>query len=109
MVPDLPVRSRSVRYPVVIDPTLSRRGEVDGEGKRIVLREWDEEVLLHECLHALLTEGGFITHGGYAEAITRIVHTDEEAMVQHVSHGLYEMGWRLSHNGGRNAAAEDAG
>lgn len=92
----LPVRRRSARYPIVLDPLLSRRGEVDVEGGRIVLREWDEEVLLHECLHALLHEGEFLTVAGYGTSPTRVASGEEETLVQHLSHGLFEMGWRLA-------------
>lgn len=96
MPADLPVRRRSTRYPIVVDPSLARRGEVDYAERRIVLREWDEEVLLHECLHALLHEGEFLHVAGYGTSPCRAVGADEETLVQHLSHGLFEMGWRLA-------------
>lgn len=71
--------------PVVIDPELPLyRGvcewNLDFEGrkttpKRIVMREWDERVLLHEALHCLL--------GNNEELVRRATE-------------LYEMGWRFS-------------
>lgn len=52
--------------PVVTDPNLPVRGETRtnpyGPPKTIVLREWDERVLLHEVLHVLLD--GHIPHDG---------------------------------------------
>jgi hypothetical protein len=44
--------------PVVIDPTLEPRGEARtnpyGPPQTIVLREWNEQVLLHEVLHLIV-------------------------------------------------------
>lgn len=57
--------------PVTIDPDLKFAGmtytEPYGPPKRIVLREWDERVLLHEVLHCLL-DGFELTHQAIATA-----------------------------------------
>jgi len=91
------VHRPSLRYKVKIDPTLKPRGECQHtrpgiyEPATIVLRQWDEEVFLHEILHALLREANMVmTHTDVPR-----VSADEEELVSQVSHGLYEMGWRL--------------
>lgn len=97
---ELPIRRRDVLYKVAIDPTLDLRGTThltrEGiyEPARIVLREWDAEVLLHECLHALLHEGGFRQERPGEPTVN--VWAEEESLVGHLSRGLFDMGWRLT-------------
>lgn len=94
MAPDhVLVRRQPLRYEVVIDPTFRRRGHCqqavlmpsgDFIPGVIRLREWDEEVFLHECIHALCQSGDLLL----GEA--------EEEVARQVSQGLYAMGWRLA-------------
>lgn len=75
---------------IEIDPTLDRRGEVRGLGQPfgeprvvIVLREWNEQVLLHELLHVLPLPG----------ATDADPHNHD--VVSRVEVALWETGWRL--------------
>lgn len=96
MADPVPIRRQPLRYEVRIEPTLDRRGKhqqaaILPSGEVIPgfirLREWDEEVFLHECIHALCVEGEL-----------RLSEGDEEAVAQQVSQGLYAMGWRYVSN-----------
>lgn len=89
---DVPIRSRTPRYSVVIEPDLDLRGRCDVLGRRIRLRRWDEEVFLHESLHALLAEGGYVT--AVPDQESGHINVSEEEIVRHISHGLYQIGWR---------------
>lgn len=77
--------------PIVIDPDLPLRGErqntYDGSS-RIVLREWDEQVLLHELLHVALLH----VH-------SRVATEDDphgHDIVSRIEVALWETGWRLT-------------
>lgn len=63
----LPIRPVTPLYNVVVDRDLDIRGRTYLEERKIVLRTWDEEVLLHECLHALLHEGRMTKVPGYGD------------------------------------------
>lgn len=97
--------SDHIDVPVIIDPELGPRGETRRDhgyattDTSIVLREWNEQVLLHELLHVLL-DGRVPTtpadpHGH--EAISR------------VEVGLWETGWRMSNSPGLSAGEESRG
>ena len=80
-----------IEVPVVIDPGLSRRGEVqntyDG-GRRIVLREWDEQVLLHELLHVALTR---------VSPLNTITEDPfDHNVIARIEVALWETGWRCT-------------
>lgn len=101
----VPVRKKSPYYEVVIDRDLDLCGETrlptpgTYEPGRIMLRQWDEEVFLHECLHAILHEGELTSRRPEVESH---VSANEEQLVAHLSHALHEMGWRFMwpHQGG---------
>lgn len=90
----IPVRPSTPLYDVLVDSDLDIRGRTYLDDRKIVLRNWDEEVLLHELLHALLHEGRMVTTPGYGDDRSLIVQWNEEDLVSHVSHGLYQAGFR---------------
>lgn len=90
----LPIRPVTPMYDVVVDRDLDMRGRTFLAERKIVLRTWDEEVLLHECLHALLHEGQMTKVPGYGEDRSTVVHANEEDLVSHFSHGLFQLGFR---------------
>lgn len=77
-----------IDVPVVVDPSLAKRGEFQNTygGTRIVLREWNEQVLLHELLHAALAR------------IPQIWADDEHNhnIISRVEVALWETGWRFT-------------
>lgn len=91
----LPVRPVTPKWEVVVDRDLPLRGQCQLNQRKIVLRTWDEEVLLHECLHALLHEGQLTSIPGYGDDRRARVSAVEEDLVSHLSHGLMQMGWRF--------------
>jgi hypothetical protein len=75
---------------VFIDPTYDLPGavEYDPDGSPvIVLREYDERVLLHECVHAIFARE--------QEARSALGDDAEERIVRHLTRALYAVGWRL--------------
>lgn len=76
--------------PIVIDPNLSTLGEAGWDngysisGRVIRLRQWDEQVLLHEVLHCLLDE-----------LIPYEVDGLSHKVINAVEVGLTTAGWRL--------------
>lgn len=75
---------------VTIDPSYDLPGAVEYESDGtpfIILREYDERVLLHECIHAI-----FAREGEAREALTS---DQEERIVRHLTRALYVAGWRL--------------
>lgn len=62
-------------------------GEViyDGGEPTIILREYDERVLLHECIHVLCHR---------VPEIRRALGEQEERAVRELTRALYGMGWR---------------
>lgn len=87
-----------VAVPVVIDPTLSKRGETQNthDGRRIVLREWNEQVLLHELLHVALTR--------ISPLNTITEDPDDHNVIARIEVALWETGWRLTHDTGGSDA-----
>jgi hypothetical protein len=87
-------RNKALTVPVVIDTDRAHEGEVewrlDYTGRawpeRIILRTASERVLLHETLHALI---GTLDVNPLPPS-----HPDHEAMVRHVTRGLWDAGWR---------------
>lgn len=90
--------TRYVEVPVIIDPTMTRRGEVRRgfSGQVIALREWDEQVLLHEALHVAL---------GWVQP--PLSPEQEHPVVCQVEVALWEMGWRLRDAEARRVVAVD--
>lgn len=79
-----------ISVPVVIDPDLPRRGETKNtyDGLRIVLREWNEQVLLHELLHVALTRVSPLN--------TVVDDPFDHNVISRVEVALWETGWRLA-------------
>lgn len=91
---------------VVINPDLAKRGETQHthDGKRIVLREWNEQVLLHELLHVALTRVSPLN--------TSTEAPDDHNVIARLEVALWETGWRLTRvlppgNGKNPAQSED--
>lgn len=85
---------------VCYDPNLSRRGETRDwatETPTIVLREWDEQVFLHELLHVAL-ERRLIEYHAAAdwESLDGTLTAPREGIVAGVEFALWESGWRWS-------------
>ena len=80
-----PVEPRE--WPIQIDPNLGPRGEYQNVygSSAIVLREWNEQVLLHEVLHVLL------------DPLTRRQEGDgyNHRVVAPVEASLFHAGWRF--------------
>jgi len=93
-VATIPIRPITPRWEVVVDRDLPLRGECRLDEQKIVLRTFDEEVLLHEVLHALLHAGGMTKVPGYGDDRRSLVYGIEEDVVSHLSHGLFQAGWR---------------
>lgn len=74
---------------VVIESGLSTLGKHESfyGGDRITLREWNEQVFLHELLHVVLDRAG-------------LTRTDDDPhlhnIISRVEVALWETGWRLS-------------
>lgn len=89
--PDGQVVNRGQDYidvPVVIDPNLSRLGEYGYtfDYRRVIyLREWNEQVLLHELMHVVLDP--------------LLLGTEDDPyfhnVIARVEVALWETGWRL--------------
>lgn len=79
-----------IDVPVVIDPTLDKCGETQNTyaGRRIALREWSEQVLLHELLHVALTRISPLN------TITDDPH--DHNVISRIEVALWETGWRLT-------------
>ena len=90
----LPIRPVTPRWDVVVDRDLELRGQCFPGERKIVLRTWDEEVLLHEVLHALLHEGRMTSVPGWGDDRRPLVSAVEEDLVSHLSHGLHQAGFR---------------
>jgi hypothetical protein len=86
----LNVGADHIDVPVVIDPALAKRGETQHtyDGKRIVLREWNEQVLLHELLHVALTRVSPLN--------TVTEDPDDHNVIARLEVALWETGWRLT-------------
>ena len=90
----LPIRPVTPKWEVVVDRDLELRGQCFLDERKIVLRTFDDEVLLHEVLHALLHEGRMTSVPGYGDDRRPLVNAVEEDLVSHLSHGLYQAGFR---------------
>ena len=90
----LPIRPSTPKWEVLIDRDLELRGQCLVDERKIVLRTFDDEVLLHEVLHALLHEGGLTSTPGYGDDRQSRVSAPEEDVVSHLSHGLFQAGFR---------------
>lgn len=91
----VPIRPSTPYWAVVVDRDLPLRGQSRLDDRTIILRTWDEEVLLHETLHALLHEGRMTSTPGWGEDQSVRVNVIEEDLVSHLSHGLFQAGWRF--------------
>lgn len=78
-----------IHVPVFIDPGLTQRGETQNtySGRRIVLREWNEQVLLHELLHVALTR--------ITPMNTVVDDPHDHNIIARIEVALWETGWRL--------------
>lgn len=86
-----------LRWDVEIDSGFPHRGNVEYHPRRVLqLQEWDSEVFLHECLHiafAVAPDGtGF---GPDFNGNRRISDAEQERLVQHLSHVLDGIGYRV--------------
>lgn len=91
-------------FNVKIDPDLPERGIVkyDDETPCIWLREWASEVFLHELIHVAFrthpanpSEAWWLARHFYTAEKTRVTDDEEETFVQHLSHLLDDIGYRL--------------
>ena len=86
----LNVGTEHIEVPVVIQPDLSRHGEYGyayDYSRVIRLREWNEQVLLHEILHVVIDPLG----------LADPIHDPEgHNVVARVEVALWETGWRLA-------------
>ena len=87
----LNVGTDHVDVPVVVEPTLGKRGEIRYDydyngyaGRRILLREWNEQVLLHEILHVVL------------DPVLPVSAADphNHNVISRIEVALWETGWR---------------
>lgn len=86
---NLNVGTEHITVPVWIDPNLTRRGEYAYQydySRVIRLREWNEQVLLHEILHAVIEPLGLGTPDD------PFAHN----VISRVEVALWETGWRIS-------------
>lgn len=84
---------------VVIDPDLPERGIVLYHPERIIkLREWDSEVFLHELIHiafAVAPDKPGVWWRPDFNGNLRLTDAEQELFVQHLSHLLDDIGYRL--------------
>lgn len=83
---------------VCYDADLSRRGETRDWATgtpTIVLREWDEQVFLHELLHVAL-DNRLIAYRDQPdwESLDGTLTAPRESIVAAVEFALWEFGWR---------------
>lgn len=71
---------------VVIDASLGQRGQTDWDPLRITLQRWDERVLMHELLHAIL--------GSDPEKVVGKDDPQHEYLVRRITRGLMGFGFR---------------
>ena len=86
----LNVGARYVDVQVILDPDMALRGECrHGYGGPVIaLREWNEQVFLHELLHVAT---------GYAQPLIAITHPPHgHEVINRIEVALWETGWRLS-------------
>lgn len=83
---------------VCYDADLPRRGETRDWATRtptIVLREWDEQVFLHELLHVVLERRLVAYHAGSDwESLDGTLTAPREGIVASVETALWDFGWR---------------
>lgn len=86
----LNVGTQHVDVAVIHDPELTVRGECrQGYGGPVIaLREWDEQVFLHELLHVAT---------GYAQPLITTTHPPHgHEVIARIEVALWETGWRFS-------------
>ena len=86
----LNVGTQHVDVQVILDPDMSMLGECrQGYGGPVIaLREWNEQVFLHELLHVAT---------GYAQPLIVTTHPPHgHEVISRVEVALWETGWRLS-------------
>lgn len=85
----LNIGTNHVDVQVVLDPDMELRGECRSgyAGPVIALREWDEQVFLHELLHAAVA---------YAQPLVATTHPPHgHEVIARVEVALWETGWRF--------------
>lgn len=88
----LNVGTNHVDVQVILDPDMTLRGECrQGYGGPVIaLREWNEQVFLHELLHVAT---------GYAQPLIATTHPPHgHEVISRIEVALWETGWRLSGN-----------
>jgi hypothetical protein len=86
---DLNRGTHYVDVQVILDPAMEPRGECrNGYGGPVIaLREWDEQVFLHEVLHAAT---------GYSQPLIVTTHPPHgHEVISRVEVALWETGWRF--------------
>lgn len=85
---ELNTGTNHVDVQVILDPDMERKGEcrVGYGGPVIALREWDEQVFLHEVLHAVL---------GYTHPLVATIYPPHgHEVISRIEVALWETGWR---------------
>ena len=86
---DLNVGTNYVDVQVVLDMAMELRGECrNGYGGPVIaLREWNEQVFLHELLHAAT---------GYSQPLIATTHPPHgHEVISRIEVALWETGWRF--------------
>lgn len=86
---DLNIGKSHVDVQVILDPDMDGRGECrNGYGGPVIaLREWNEQVFLHELLHAIT---------GYSQPLLVTTHPPYgHEVIARVEVALWETGWRM--------------
>jgi hypothetical protein len=90
-------------FDVEYDPNLQWPGITEYHPRRVVkLREWDSEVFLHECIHIAFA----VAQGPLGRDFSgnlRLTAEEQETFVQHLSHFLDGVGFRVASNGDSQA------
>lgn len=97
---ELNVGINHIDVQVVLDPTMALRGECrNGYGGPVIaLREWDEQVFLHELLHAAT---------GYAQPLLAATYPPEgHEVIARIEVALWETGWRMTTDAGLRGRVE---
>jgi len=85
----LNVGTQHIDVRVIADPTMEGRGETRHgfDGPVIALREWNEQVFLHELLHVVT---------GYAQPLLSATHPPHgHDVISRIEVALWETGWRM--------------
>lgn len=104
----LNIGTQHVEVEIRIDPTLDSLGEHQSAyGRDIIrLREWNEQVLLHELLHVAVSRSPW-----WHDPQRKVSDPNGHDLIARIEVALWETGWRIGHfsAGAERAARADAG